>query len=359
MANACQNKDLFWALRGGGGGTFGVVLDASHRVEAGLTPVAVANMTLPVNITAATSLEWITLQARHALQWGKEGWGGHAAGNYFTHVNPVPRLANMSDDGAAAAAESMRAATDFVTAHGGTSVVEVLPSWNEAWERYIKPEARPVGTMQVLADRLWPKRLFETDDGVNSVIGFTEYLYQQQGADPRTTYIPADFPFLVPGSEEGYDTNTSAHPSWYSSLWNYGGVVAMAWNSSYEDRLQAVIQVTEMNEQAAEVIGPGSGAYVHETTIFDVDWRQSFWGANYEGLLKVKEKYDPDMLMKCWKCVGFKEAHMRDNAFSCQGKLQVDADQFLEKSRLRLSGTQAGPDDTPRIGSSESIGEST
>src|SRR5205823_7050238 len=25
VANACQNQDLFWALRGGGGGTFGVV----------------------------------------------------------------------------------------------------------------------------------------------------------------------------------------------------------------------------------------------------------------------------------------------------------------------------------------------
>jgi FAD/FMN-containing dehydrogenase len=25
-ANECQNKDLFWAIRGGGGGTFGVIL---------------------------------------------------------------------------------------------------------------------------------------------------------------------------------------------------------------------------------------------------------------------------------------------------------------------------------------------
>jgi len=30
-ANACQNQDLFWALRGGGGGTFGVVTKATLR----------------------------------------------------------------------------------------------------------------------------------------------------------------------------------------------------------------------------------------------------------------------------------------------------------------------------------------
>ncbi len=29
VANACQNADLFWALRGGGGGTFGVVTDVT------------------------------------------------------------------------------------------------------------------------------------------------------------------------------------------------------------------------------------------------------------------------------------------------------------------------------------------
>jgi hypothetical protein len=33
VANKCQNSDLFWALRGGGGGTFGVVLDSTHKVE--------------------------------------------------------------------------------------------------------------------------------------------------------------------------------------------------------------------------------------------------------------------------------------------------------------------------------------
>jgi FAD/FMN-containing dehydrogenase len=29
IANACANRDLFWALKGGGGGSYGVVPDAS------------------------------------------------------------------------------------------------------------------------------------------------------------------------------------------------------------------------------------------------------------------------------------------------------------------------------------------
>src|SRR5437016_7914374 len=31
VANACQNQDLFWALRGGGGGTFGIVTRVTVR----------------------------------------------------------------------------------------------------------------------------------------------------------------------------------------------------------------------------------------------------------------------------------------------------------------------------------------
>lgn len=292
-------------------------------------------MTLPGNISAAVGLEWVTLQAKHALQWGRDGWGGHAAGNYFTHFNPLPKYANLSDEGGAVvAAESMRAATEFVRAHGGTSAVEVLSSWNEAWGKYVKPETRPVGNIILLADRLWPQRMFETEADVKSVVNFTTYLAQEHGVDPRTIYIPTDFPFLVPGSEAGYDTNTSAHPSWYSSLWNYGGFVTVPWNSSYDDRLQAVAKITEINEQAAQAIGPGSGAYVHEATPFDANWRQSFWGPNYKGLAEVKTKYDPDGLMKCWKCVGFEESDIGDNAFHCQGKLQVDADNFSSTKHL-------------------------
>jgi hypothetical protein len=33
VANECQNKDLFWALRGGGGSTWGVIMETSQKVE--------------------------------------------------------------------------------------------------------------------------------------------------------------------------------------------------------------------------------------------------------------------------------------------------------------------------------------
>ena len=36
-ANQFQEQDLFWALRGGGGSAFGIVVESTHKVEPKLT----------------------------------------------------------------------------------------------------------------------------------------------------------------------------------------------------------------------------------------------------------------------------------------------------------------------------------
>jgi FAD/FMN-containing dehydrogenase len=38
------------------------------------------------------------------------------------------------------------------------------------------------------------------------------------------------------------------------------------------------------------------GSYVAESNFFEPDWQKSFWGSNYARLLAVKDKYDPDGL---------------------------------------------------------------
>ncbi|KAK2607051.1 hypothetical protein N8I77_005760 [Diaporthe amygdali] len=326
-ANACQNQDLFWALRGGGGGTFGVVLESTSRVEPAPMPIAVVHLKLPTNLTVDTAIEWIGFVAEESLPWARQGWGGHFAASYLTYMNPLPRFANLSDGGAYAA-ESMRTASEYVTSLGGTSVVEVLPSWADVWVKYSKPEERPSGGLLILSGRLIPKALFETGkmkDGIKTFL----IQAKQYGFNPLSTYVPADLPFTVEGSRDGYDTNTSTHPGWYDALWNLAAGLSIPGNSSYATRLEVVVNVTKILQLGQDLAGPGSASYLHESSPFTDDWKDAWWGPNYPRLVEIKRKYDPHMLLKCWKCIGFEDADIESPRYRCQGKVQSDIDQAI------------------------------
>jgi FAD/FMN-containing dehydrogenase len=331
-ANSCQNADLFRALRGGGGGTFGAVLEATHRVEPAI-PIAVSSITLPGNATKDTAMSFVELQVRESLKWGQEGWGGHVAGLYLKYMNPLPVIANISD-GAAAASESMRAATDFALSVGGTSVVEVLPDWLAVWNKHVLPGAiNSAGNVRIFSNRLFPRDLFATEEGVSKVLGFIESLIDL-GLDPRTVYVPLGSPFVANNTVgrpagDSDDRGTSVHPGWYSALWHMGFNAGLHWNATYGERLQNLTALAEAGRLAVELAGPDKGAYFNEASPFLDDWRESFWGPNYDFLLETKRKYDPDGILKCWKCIGFEDADVASDRFKCQGKLQQDLDAEL------------------------------
>jgi FAD/FMN-containing dehydrogenase len=66
---------------------------------------------------------------------------------------------------------------------------------------------------------------------------------------------------------------------------------------------------------AAELrkLAPGSGSYVSESNYFNDGWRNEFWGTNYARLSRAKEKYDPEGLFfvhhgvgsESWSADGF------------------------------------------------------
>ncbi|ETS73175.1 hypothetical protein PFICI_15120 [Pestalotiopsis fici W106-1] len=338
VANACQNPDLFRALRGGGGGTFGVVLEATHRVEPEL-PIAVASITIPSNSTDDTVLEWIGLEASESYAWGRQGWGGHVAGLYVKHFNPIPQYANLSDGGAAAQA-TMQRATDFALAHGGTSIVEVVPNWLAAWNKYVVPGAlNSAGQARFLTSRLVPTEALSTDTGVQDVLALIDYSISL-GAQPKSFYVPVSTPFVaqdVPagrrsGSGGAYSTGTSVTPAWYSAIWSLSSGWSLGWNSTVAQRLESFVNLTKIT-QRSEQLYPDSGSYHNEANPFTPDWKTAWWGDNYEFLLDIKKRYDPNNILKCWKCVGWDEEPAASVGpsydFKCLAELQDKIDQTL------------------------------
>jgi hypothetical protein len=53
---------------------------------------------------------------------------------------------------------------------------------------------------------------------------------------------------------------------------------------------------------------PSRGAYLYESDYFEKDWANAYWGANYPMLLAAKDKYDPERFFNVHHGVGTRDA---------------------------------------------------
>ncbi|QSZ31942.1 hypothetical protein DSL72_001511 [Monilinia vaccinii-corymbosi] len=288
VANECQNADLFWALRGGGGGTFGVVMEATHRVE---PRIQLAVASISYERTPSNILEWLSIIVNNSLPWADQGWGGHYQDSNLISVTP---LLNLSE-----AVESMAPATEFAKACSGRVVIEVLPSWFEFYTKYVIPNEALVGALRPLASRLMPASLFTSTKGRFKLMNFLEHIV----SIGHSIYIPHNAPWLYPWDP----TSTSTTPAWRDSIWelSYGG--GWTYNMTLGER-ETQISLLHNLTAMVEELTPAGGAYFNEAHPWTRDWKEAWWGPqNYERLAGIKRKYDPDNLLSCWKCVGFDE----------------------------------------------------
>ena len=297
IANACQNPDLFWALRGGGGGTFGVVLESTHRVEPNM-PITTASIKFPE--TKSNVLPFMDIVVNNSLRWAHEGWGGHIKGNSLINVSPLVSVEQ--------AQQSLAQVAAYARSQNGTVSIKQYPSWMAVYEALVISNSVSVGNTHFAATRLIPKSIFASADGRQRLMKFFSYLVSQ-GRDP---YIPVVPPFLynaTPGS-------TSATPAWREAVWSLGAGTAWAWNSSLPERHSKIDTMNHMTSLLEELT-PGSGAYTNEANPFTEDWQEAWWGReNYGKLLAIKHKYDPHGVLSCFKCVGWREKESDKSCFS-------------------------------------------
>lgn len=299
VANRCTNVDLFWALRGGGGGSFGVILDATHLAEED-RPLTSAMMFFPLSSGQeglAQTKKWVGLLAENMANWTEAGWGGPSNSNLSFLLNPRVSL----DEGRAILAP----AVEFVEAQpGGNVIFETYAGYFEYWARNINTTAtEPVSTAMFTTSRIVPRRVF--DDGtartafVDALVGLGTPAPEGDG---ETVYFLADLPL----GKGGIANVTSLHPAWYDSVWHVVSYKMFTSEAGVGERRVVVEQLGKVTK-TLEGVAPDGCTYSNEAYPWMEDWAEQFWGAeNYERLVAVKERVDPDGLLSCWHCVGWK-----------------------------------------------------
>jgi FAD/FMN-containing dehydrogenase len=330
IVNQAREPDLFWALKGGGGGTFGVVTRvtlATHEL-----PKTFGVVTL--DLQALSGEAYRRLLARfvdlYATNLCNPHWGERAFIRPDNRLQIEMMFQGLTRDEALAAWKPL---IDFANASAdylgqNTLMVRALPArrfWDAAFFRRYAPSAvvfdsRPGASPtdfwwagdRHLAGAFWyaftsawlPASLLKPQNQSRLVdawfaasrhwsieVAFNKGLAGASAAaieaaretamnpDVLDAFALAIIAMLGPPAFPGFPAPDL--------------VVAGAFRS----RVQAAMA-------ALRVAAPKTGAYVNECDYFQADWQRAFWGANYPRLARVKRQYDPDNLFVVHHGVG-------------------------------------------------------
>ncbi|OJD15980.1 hypothetical protein AJ78_03812 [Emergomyces pasteurianus Ep9510] len=309
--NECQNRDLFWALRGGGGGTFGVV--ASVTVRTWPDPPMILGS---VNITTSVNNSegyWSAVKELHTVlpELSKKG----ASGYYFMipESPPMPGLGSVSvvsvalmfaDQADQAAVERLlqplvAAVKKLDNVTIATSTI-ASPNTNEVIKNFLDGDSDETGGAVAIGSRLISRDFLASSDGPAKLSDALSRLESQKGG-----VITGH---LVAGGQVAKNSgkvDSALNPAWRKALVHI--TFGYSWPSStpFHEQQKVYEKITKVGVPILKELEPGRmGAYLNEADSHESNFQESFWGENYKRLYAIKRKWDPTGLFISRQGVG-------------------------------------------------------
>ncbi|KAI0388674.1 hypothetical protein F5Y17DRAFT_474234 [Xylariaceae sp. FL0594] len=299
IANRCTNPDLFWALRGGGGGAFGIVLNSTWIAEPE-QPMISAYISFPAN--AQNQQPFVDIVTKGMRNSTLAGWGGIYTTNFA--------LLNNFRTNDARANQTLAPLIQYAESQNGSSIVQTHDSYFDYYVQYINGSfASPAvaNTASFVTSRLIPDDVFGQSVTREQMVD----VVMQMASLGLTPFLLANTPYLYAQTNRGAGRTTSINPIWYRSL-SHLVAQGFGWPSTASlARRREVVARLRNATQSLRQMAPGGGTYANEADPWLENWSEEFWGANYGRLLQIKRKYDPYNLLSCWHCVGWEE-HLPD-----------------------------------------------
>jgi FAD/FMN-containing dehydrogenase len=325
IANASTNPDLFWALKGGGGGTFGVVTRLTLKTHELAERAGAAIL----NVKAMSGPAFRELIRKFVSFYAQQLFNLHWGGRVSFRRNDALGIEMVSYGLDKAAAQAVwqpfldwiaDAPQDYrLTGKPIIADTAARNWWDAEFRKKYTPEA-------VISDpRLGTKSNDFSWTGDHDQIGAFwrgfETLWlpaallqgerQQRLADALYAVsqhwsFEIQFDKGLAGSPDdalGASRDTATNPAVLSAFGlaligsfappAYPGIPGFA-----PDLLEARAEAVMIGNAMAELrkVAPERASYVSESNFFEKDWQRSYWGANYDRLLAVKRRYDPDGL---------------------------------------------------------------
>lgn len=93
-------------------------------------------------------------------------------------------------------------------------------------------------------------------------------------------------------------------PAWRDAIVSASLEVPFSFEDPWDDVFGELDLITDVLQPAIEGATPGMGAYINEGDFRQPNWKEVFYGANYDQLLSIKRKWDPEGLFYSGVAVG-------------------------------------------------------
>jgi FAD/FMN-containing dehydrogenase len=331
IVNDVREPELFWALKGGGGGTFGIVTRftlATHPL-----PETLGSATLTVR--ARTDEAFHRLLARfidvYANGLCNPHWGEQVSARPDNRLEVNMTFQGLTKSEARAAWNPL---IDFINGNAAdyevqnSLAVAAVPAryfWNAWLYRFF---ARWAVNFDHRAGASWTDFWWAGDsDQVGAfwhsfTSAWMPAALLKRENQPRlvdawfaaSRQWPVSFHFNkglagAPPAAIAAARNTATNPDVLDAF--ALAIIASDGAPVFEgfpppDLVEAGARRSRVQAAMAalRIAAPDSGAYINECDYFQPDWQKAFWGPNYPRLLEIKRRYDPDGLFVVHHGVG-------------------------------------------------------
>ncbi|KAL4757796.1 uncharacterized protein BDW70DRAFT_170995 [Aspergillus foveolatus] len=309
VANPCTNPDLFTALRGGGGGTYGVVISVTIKAHPSRPVVAHTLAIVPTSTSNLNPfLDAITDLYTFYPTLSEAGFSGYGS---WSVNDPTITYGNSSagykhafaalDKPLVSAKSALEPILDILSAHDS---IDIFVNWFEfhsyaAYYRAMSGVHQKTGVPETsLASRMFDKKALTSD---------RERLREMVGAVAGNALeFTINQILLVGGGKVLEEPEYSGvNPAWRKTFLVH--IVARGWPAKLGPVVAKKVKtdITYSKYYAMRQLTPRMGGYLNEADRNNPWWEEDLYGTtNYNQLLQIKSKYDPEGVFYCPQCVG-------------------------------------------------------
>ncbi|KAH6661255.1 hypothetical protein BKA67DRAFT_590296 [Truncatella angustata] len=333
--NAAENVDLFWAIRGGGGGQYGVVTEyimLSHpqpsTIIATSVSITAGNMSDFRDVTVnATWDAFAHLMANmpDLMDGGITGSGlavtGRSAKSILSLTSVPPGvITSMSFWGYNITTEALKdilqhVRDDYMAQFGNMSSLinysisepTVTANFTTFFDN-INASPSVAGQVNLGSSRLLGRAEL-VDHSISNVRQYLEKILASQieGSGSMLTIglQGGPGPRNVPAWRQG-----AVNPIWREVYVHAlaGGSNVNTTNATPSGALHKAADWLETNKEAVwRDWAPDTGAYMNEANPFNGQWQHDYYGSSYQRLVEIKKRYDPSYSLFVWSGVSSDE----------------------------------------------------